>query len=71
MTTVALAYGRTGLTVDLPRGAEVIEPRQQHGLADEAAALRHALREPLVGAPLSELVRRGASVAVVVCDRPV
>jgi nickel-dependent lactate racemase len=68
MTTVALAYGRTGLTVDLPRGADVIEPRQQHGLADEAAALRRALREPLVGAPLGELVRRGASVAVVVCD---
>jgi nickel-dependent lactate racemase len=68
MTTVELAYGRTGLTVDLPPGADVIEPRRLPGLADEAAALRRALREPLAGPPLHERVRRGASVAVVVCD---
>jgi nickel-dependent lactate racemase len=68
MTTVELAYGRTGLTVDLPPGADVIEPRRLRGLADEAGALRRALREPLAGPPLHELVRRGASVAVVVCD---
>jgi nickel-dependent lactate racemase len=68
MSTVELAYGRTGLTVDLPRAAEVIEPHQQPGLADEVGALRRALREPLAGPPLGELVRRDAGVAVVVCD---
>jgi len=68
MTTIDLAYGRSGLTVDLPGAADVIEPRQQPGLADEAGALRRALRRPLAGPPLGELVQRGSSVAVVVCD---
>jgi nickel-dependent lactate racemase len=68
MTTVELAYGRTGLTVDLPPGADVIEPRWLRGLPDEAGELRRALREPLAGPPLHEMVRRGASVAVAVCD---
>ena len=68
MTTIDLAYGRSGLTVDLPGAADVIEPRQQPGLADEAGALRRALRAAARRPPLRELVRRGASVAVVVCD---
>jgi nickel-dependent lactate racemase len=68
MTTIELAYGHDGLAVDLPAGADVIEPRRLEGLDDEAGALRRALRAPLAGPPLHELVPRGATVAVVVCD---
>jgi lactate racemase len=68
MRRVALAYGRTGLTVDVDARADVIEPRHLPGLADEAAAVRAALCEPLAGAPLRELVRAGDSVGISVCD---
>ena len=68
MTTVDLAYGRSGLTVDLPGGADVIEPRQQPGSPTRPRRSGAPCAEPLAGPPLGELVRRGASVAVVVCD---
>ncbi|HXM56902.1 MAG TPA: nickel-dependent lactate racemase, partial [Candidatus Dormibacteraeota bacterium] len=68
MARVRLAYGRTGLEVDVPAGADVIEPRRQPALADEATAVRRALREPLGCRPLRELVPRGAAVGVSVCD---
>ena len=68
MAVVRLAYGRAGLEVDLPPGADVLEPRRLEGLADEAAAIRRALREPLGCPPLRELVPPGAAVGVSVCD---
>ena len=39
-----LAYGRAGLEVSVPEGAEVIEPRYLPGLPDEAAAIVNALQ---------------------------
>src|SRR5919202_4198653 len=66
--TVELAYGRGGLRVELPSAADVIEPRYVPGLADEAQAVRLALREPTSGPPLRALVPRGASVGVSICD---
>jgi nickel-dependent lactate racemase len=68
MQRVELAYGRTGLALELPHRADVIEPRYVSGLPDEAAAIRKALREPTSGAPLQELVRAGASIGISVCD---
>ena len=68
MKTVQLAYGRGGLAVRLPRDADVIEPRYLPGLADEGAAVRQALRQPIGSPPLRELVPRGASVGISVCD---
>jgi nickel-dependent lactate racemase len=65
---VRLAYGRTGLDMELPAGADVVEPRRLDGLADEAAAIWRALREPVGARPLRELVPRGAAVGVSVCD---
>jgi nickel-dependent lactate racemase len=56
------------MCVDLDVAADVIEPRYVPGLPDEAAAIRSALRAPLLGAPLSELVPRGATVGISVCD---
>src|SRR5947209_17610366 len=68
MAGVGLAYGSTGLEVEVPAGADVLEPRWPAGLTDEAAAIRRALREPIGCRPLRELVPRGATVGVSVCD---
>lgn len=65
---VRLAYGRTGLDVEVPASADVVEPRRVPALGDEEAALRKALREPIGTAPLRDLVPRGGSVGVSVCD---
>ena len=66
--SVVLAYGRTGLPVEVPAAADMIEPNYVPGLPDAAAALRAGLREPIGCAPLRDLVPRGASVGVVICD---
>jgi nickel-dependent lactate racemase len=66
--SVKLAYGRSGLTVELPASADVIEPRYPPPIADEVEAMRAALRQPIGSRPLGELVRRGARVGIVVCD---
>lgn len=66
---VRLAYGREGLWVDLPdRNVTVVEPRHAPGLADEAGAMRQALRAPLGSPPLRELVRASDRVAIVFSD---
>jgi nickel-dependent lactate racemase len=65
---IELAYGRQGLSVDLESAADVIEPRYVPGLADEAAAVRQALRRPTAGPPLSALISPGARVGISVCD---
>ena len=62
---VKLAYGRTGLWVDLPDGnVTVVEPRFVEGLPDEEAALRDALCNPLGAPPLRELVCAEGTVAI-------
>ncbi len=43
---VSLAYGRTGLDVDVPDDAVVVEPREQVALVDEWGAVRSALVVP-------------------------
>src|SRR5258708_35005776 len=68
MPRIDLAYGRRGLTVELGADGDVIEPRYLAGLADEASAIRRALREPTSGPPLRAIVSRGASVGISVCD---
>jgi nickel-dependent lactate racemase len=65
---VRLAYGRTGLEVDLPESTHIIEPRFVPGLPDEPAALAQALRQPIESLPLARLVQRGQTVAVVHTD---
>ena len=51
---VALAYGRKGLTIEVPEHAAVVRPRHVPGVGDEAAALRAALAEPVGAPPLAE-----------------
>jgi lactate racemase len=68
VSTVTLAYGRTGLPVELPDSAEVITPVPTPAAADVRAELRRALREPVSGAPLRDRVRPGQTVAISACD---
>src|SRR5262249_60399883 len=63
-----LAYGRSGLGVDVPTDADVLEPQQLKGVLDEAAVIRRALRDPIASEPLRRGGPRGAAVGVSVCD---
>lgn len=65
-----LAYGRTGLELNVPGiDFDIIEPRFVKGLPDEAAAIRNALRAPIGSRPLRELASSQDTVAVVFSDR--
>lgn len=69
MGEIRLAYGKTGLTVDLPtERTTVISPAEHPAAADPMAVLADALRKPVAGLPLRERVRPGQSVAVSMCD---
>jgi nickel-dependent lactate racemase len=57
-----LAYGQTGLEVNLPDYAHVIMPRFMPGLADEAEAIQRALH------PLPEQIRNTDRVVIVHTD---
>jgi len=66
---VDLPYGRGHLTVRFPPGrTDVVSAPRTQALADPRAAVRAALRAPGHGAPLRELVRPGATVAISMCD---
>jgi nickel-dependent lactate racemase len=66
---VHLQYGTEGLTVDLPSAnVRVIEPTFVEGLPDEAGAFAEAIRRPVAGRPLRELVRASDRVAVAIPD---
>jgi len=65
---VRLAYGRHGLSVEVPESADIIAPRLIQGLPDERLALAAALRHPLGARPLRELVHPGDTVVVVHTD---
>jgi len=66
--TVRLAYGRTGLAVEVPDDAVVVTPVHHDAAPDVPAELRRALREPVAGPPLRERVRPGQTVAISACD---
>ena len=65
---VHLAYGRHGLSVELPDGCDVVASRFIAGLEDEQAALQDALRHPLGTRPLAELAKAGDKVVIVHSD---
>ena len=64
------AFGKTGLTLELPEGFEyrVLEARSAIPLADAPAALERALDQPIACPPLVELARGKRSAAISVCD---
>ena len=72
---VVLAYGRTNLTVQFPRDAEltVIRKAERPKLTDPAGAVRAALDAP-IGSPALRAIARGRqSACILICDitRPV
>lgn len=67
--SVALPYGRGSLEVAVPRHrTTVVSPAHHPAATDEAALLRQALRHPVSGPPLREIVRPGETVAISICD---
>jgi lactate racemase len=66
---VELAYGETGLVIDVPTDrTTVVTPRQLDAVADERHAVRTALRRPTAGPPLRDRVRTCQTVAIAMCD---
>lgn len=67
---VEFAFGKTGLTVELPAGPDyrVLEARWAEALTDEMAAIEQALDAPIGTPPLEELARGCESAAISVCD---
>lgn len=65
-----LAFGKTGLMVDLPEGYRyrILEARSATPLEDAAAAIEAALDSPIGVPPLGELARGKTSAAISVCD---
>lgn len=67
---ITLAYGKTGLPLELDDALDVtvVAPSFVPALADPAAAVRAALASPLGAPPLCDLVRPGTRVGVVFSD---
>jgi nickel-dependent lactate racemase len=66
---VRLAYGSGGLDVEFPAArTTIVQPTHHPGAADELGELRAAMRAPVAGPPLREIVRSGQSVAISMCD---
>ncbi|MFI1092680.1 nickel-dependent lactate racemase [Streptomyces sp. NPDC020917] len=66
---VHLAYGASGLDIDVdPSVTTVVRPVHHHAAPDQVAAVGAALRDPVAGPPLRERVRPGQTVAISVCD---
>ena len=66
--TTHLTYGRGTLPVAVPAGSAIFEMQPIPGLADEAAAIRAALRNPIGAPPLAEWLHPGQTVAIVHSD---
>ena len=65
---IRLAYGKEGIEVEVPDDATIVEPRFVAGIADEAAALRDAMRSPISAPPLAARVKAGDTVTIVHSD---
>ncbi len=67
---INFAFGRSGLTLELPEGFEyrVLEARSAVPLDDAATAIVQALDAPIGCPPLAEMARGKRSAAISVCD---
>lgn len=65
-----LAYGQQGLRIRVPEHAHVtvLEPKYVPGVANEADALREALRQPIDSPPLRQLAQQQDIVGIVFSD---
>jgi lactate racemase len=67
---VELAFGKTGLPVQLPEGFRyhILEARSAKPLADWQLAIESALRAPVGTPPLEEMARGRRTAAISICD---
>ena len=65
---VEIAYGESGLEIDVPDTATVVQAVEVTGGAEPLSLVLDALRHPVAGAPLRERVPRGSTVAISICD---
>ena len=66
---VQIAYGERGLEVELPSDrTTVIVPTHSPPAEDALEEVRTALRQPVAGPQLRDVVQRGQRVAISVCD---
>lgn len=65
-----LAYGKTGLSFELPDSwdVDVIHPHYEPALADAVGQLRHALTAPLGAPPLAEIAKPSDTIGIVFSD---
>lgn len=63
-----LLYGETGLTIDVPDHAVIVEPKHVPKLENEEEAVLEALRNPIGTKPLREMVKETDKVAIVISD---
>ena len=67
--TVQLAYGRNGLAIEVPaERTTVVTPTHRQAAPDPGETLRTALRAPVAGPPLHDVLAPGQTVAISVCD---
>ncbi len=67
---VKLAYGRSGMTVNMPDNrTTVIDPHFMPGIPDQGASILHALLHPIRSAALQDVVGPEDTVAIVFCDQ--
>lgn len=66
---VRLAYGKTGMELDLPDlHPDIIVPGHQAGLADERTAILEALDRPVGALPLAEWLSSDCSICITFTD---
>jgi len=67
---VLLRYGSGTALIEIPRNVQAVllQPVQAPAVSDVAKALKRAVEKPTDSAPLSELVRKGSQVVIVVSD---
>jgi nickel-dependent lactate racemase len=67
---VKLAFGKSGLEIDLPSGPtwRLLQAPEETALQDPAGALSAALDDPIGAPPLVNLARGKSTAAIAVCD---
>lgn len=68
MKRVSLAYGKTGLTIQVPDHAQVLRPKPISGIRNETKALKDALATPVGTPPLAQLAAGKSRVVVTHSD---
>lgn len=68
MMKTTLLYGKDNLTINLPKDAHILEPKNLPAVADEMKALEKGLQNPIGSPPLKKMVKATDKVAIVISD---